>query len=80
MARRHRPVVLPDCPCQRRTRPKSGKENDLLVIDSWHPGALVLVITQRATHYESVTVRCAQLQAHASFIFKGVLLVEVVGC
>jgi hypothetical protein len=28
--------------------------------DGWHLGALVLVIMQRATRYESVTVRCSR--------------------
>ena len=31
--------------------------------DAWHLGALVLVTTQRATHYEGVTVRCSRAQS-----------------
>jgi hypothetical protein len=30
--------------------------------DGWHLGALVLVITERPTHYERVLVRCSRVQ------------------
>jgi hypothetical protein len=46
----------------------------------WRVGAQVLITNQRPTHYESVLVRCSQVQSPRGFMFRRLLLVAIIGC
>ena len=48
--------------------------------DGWRFGALVLVITQRPTHYEGVPVLCSRVQSPRKLYVRRLLLVVIVGC
>ena len=43
------------------------------------PGALVLVTTERATHYEGVPVRCSRVQSPCQLHVRWLLLVVIIG-
>jgi hypothetical protein len=44
------------------------------------PNGLVLVVTQRPTHYEGVPVRCSRVQSPRQLHVRRLLLVAIVGC
>jgi hypothetical protein len=70
-------VIAPVSPADRA---RSGHASVEVAYYGFDLGALVLVITQRATHYEGVPVRCSRVQSLRQLHVRRLLLAAIIGC
>jgi hypothetical protein len=70
-------VIVPVSPADRA---RIGHARRLRSPAGFDLGGLVLVITQRATHYEGVLVRCSRVQSPRQLHVRRLPLVAIIGC